>query len=105
MYLSTLFLPGVLQPFVFLSFDVLHQLRYQSYPLQHHVIQVDYHSCYHCHDHQKHHDHQPKYRFRERFRRVFGCGKKKPLVRLVKARNQPNTFCQWPVSNEMYISL
>ena len=23
-------------------------------------------------------------RFRERFRRVFGCGKKKPLVRLVK---------------------
>ena len=43
MHITTLFFPGVLQPFVFLSFDVLHQLRYQSYTLQHHVIQVDYH--------------------------------------------------------------
>ena len=39
-YIYIYIFPGVLQPALLLPPDVLHQLRHQPHPLQHHVLQV-----------------------------------------------------------------
>ena len=97
---------ALLQHSIFLPPDVLHKLRYKPYPLQHDVIKVGEGGVW---------GNIPGtdlimrtvLRFRDRFRRVFGCGKSLILNRKRSATQSHTSSTRWNyvhINNKKYIN-